>query len=193
MNPYLRQTDIVDYQTSSVARLAAELNGDGAPDGLIGRTFDWVKDRVVHSADCDDDRVTCSASEVLAARVGTCFAKSHLLVALLRANGVQAGFCYQRLATDLPGVICLHGLAAVWSAGDRWYRIDPRGGAQGARARYAPPEEHLVYEATALGEYDLAGVFAEPLAHVVTALRTSTSMRALRLALPDVIPPVDWS
>ncbi|OIQ85619.1 transglutaminase-like superfamily protein [mine drainage metagenome] len=192
MNPYLSASAVVDYLDPAVEQLASDLRGDGALTGVIGRTFDWVKDQVRHSADCDDDRVTCCASEVLAARVGLCYAKSHLLVALLRANGVQAGFCYQRLATEVSGCFCLHGLAAVWISGARWCRIDPRGGERGAGARFAPPEERLVYDPTALGEYDVDGVYAEPLAHVVAALRSSPSMRGLMGALPDVIPAAEW-
>ncbi|WP_338430147.1 transglutaminase domain-containing protein [Synechococcus elongatus] len=33
-------------------------------------------------------------------RTGYCYAKSHLLVALLRACSIPAGFCYQRLSFD---------------------------------------------------------------------------------------------
>jgi len=44
---------------------------------------------------CQRDVVTCSASEVLREGTGICFAKSHLLAALLRAVGIPAGLCYQ--------------------------------------------------------------------------------------------------
>lgn len=189
MNPYLASSSVVDYENPSVAALVAELCGIEPREGYAERCFLWVRDEVRHSADCDDDRVTCSASEVLAVRVGLCYAKSHLLAALLRAGGVQAGFCYQRLATDVPGVFCLHGLVAVWLAGQRWYRLDPRGGERGKKARFSPPEEQLVYDLVAPGEFDVAGVFAEPLEHVAAALRTSTSLRTLMRALPDVAPP----
>jgi transglutaminase-like putative cysteine protease len=63
--------------------------------------------------------VTCSASEALAAGTGYCFAKSHLLAAVLRANGIPAALCYQRLALDESAEesqrrFSLHGLNAVY-------------------------------------------------------------------------------
>jgi len=36
--------------------------------------------------------VTCKASDVLIYGTGYCYAKSHLLAALLRANAIPAGF-----------------------------------------------------------------------------------------------------
>lgn len=54
------------------------------------------------------------ASEVLLEGTGFCYAKCQLLVAMLRANGIPAGFCYQRLMRDDTGTtFVLHGLAAV--------------------------------------------------------------------------------
>src|SRR5437867_9797512 len=100
----------------------------------------------------------CAASEVLRARTGFCYAKSHLLVALLRANGVPAGLCYQRLALDETGsAFCLHGLAAVWLPAVGWYRIDPRGNKPGVDAQLAPPVERLAFAARLPGEYLFPG------------------------------------
>ena len=47
------------------------------------RTFTWVRDEIQHSVDFRRDEVTCRASDVLAARTGFCYSKSHLLAALL--------------------------------------------------------------------------------------------------------------
>lgn len=60
--------------------------------------IDFVRDQIRHSADYRPNPVTCKASEVLRHGTGYCYAKSHLLAALLRANGVPAGLCYQRLS-----------------------------------------------------------------------------------------------
>ena len=77
--------------------------------------------------------VTCRASDVLKYRTGYCFAKSHLLAALLRANQIPAGLCYQRLTIDHPPVQgsidtnpphTLHGLNAVLLPEFGWYRMD---------------------------------------------------------------------
>lgn len=63
----------------------------------IDIAFRFVRDEVLHSWDIQSKRVTCDASDVLAAKEGICYAKSHLLAALLRSQDIPAGFCYQRL------------------------------------------------------------------------------------------------
>ena len=86
------------------------------------------RDEIQHCMDFRRLEVTCRASEVLEAGTGFCYAKSHLLAALLRANSIPAGFCYQRLSID--GVwppFSLHGFNAVWLPDFGWYRIDARG------------------------------------------------------------------
>lgn len=99
--------------------------------------------------------VTCRASDVLKYRTGYCFAKSHLLAALLRANQIPAGFCYQRLTMDDPpaqeqndrNLRCtLHGLNAVFLPGIGWYRVDSRGNREGVDARFTSPQEQLAFE-----------------------------------------------
>jgi len=65
---------------------------------------------------------------VLKYKTGYCYAKSHLLAALLRANNIPAGLCYQRLTIEndmLP--YCLPALNAVYLPKYGWYRIDARG------------------------------------------------------------------
>ena len=46
------------------------------------------------------------------AKEGICYAKSHLLAAILRANLFPTGFCYQRLVLDdkTDSRFVLHGL-----------------------------------------------------------------------------------
>lgn len=188
MSAFLASSAIVDFDHPSVSALAREIQRRGSADTFAERCFEWVRDEVTHSADTDRDVVSCRASEVLETRVGLCYAKSHLLVALLRAGGVPAGFSYQRLALDEPGKFCLHGIVSVDLPGGGWYRVDPRGGKKGAHARFSPPDEQLVYTRLGLGEYDGTAVHPEPLAIVVTALQRETSMRELMSRLPDIDP-----
>ncbi len=63
---------------------------------IAHRCFEFVRDEVRHSWDFKENPVTCHASEVLRHRTGYCYAKTHLLAALLRANRIPAGLCYQR-------------------------------------------------------------------------------------------------
>ena len=87
MDKYLRPTDVIDYNHPEVQDLARTL-GDGISEQttIAKRCFEWVRDEVKHSGDFKMNPTTCAASEVLRYKTGWCFAKSHLLTALLRAN-----------------------------------------------------------------------------------------------------------
>lgn len=97
-NEYLEKTKYVDYDEPGVKSLAVRLKND-SPDelSLIRNTYYFVRDEIKHSWDAKDRHVTVSASDTLREGVGICWAKANLLAALLRANGIPAGFSYQRL------------------------------------------------------------------------------------------------
>lgn len=200
MNPFLVSTDIIDADHGAVRRRARDLAA-GAEDAteIARRCFEFVRDEIKHTQDYALNPVTCSASEVLNAATGFCYAKSHLLAALLRANGIPAGLCYQRLSLDETGTRhCLHGLVAVWLEGIGWYRIDPRGNRAGVDAEFQPPVERLAFRLTLPGELDLPEVWAEPLPVVVSRLKQYSDAASLSRHLPDVVtwahkPPVTSS
>jgi transglutaminase-like putative cysteine protease len=147
-----------------------------------------VRDEVRHSHDYGLNPVTCRASDVLRHRTGYCYAKSHLLAALLRANGIPAGLCYQRLSLGEDGEgnrFCLHGLNAVLLPDAGWYRIDPRGNRPGIDAQFTPPVERLAFAARSPGEADLTRVYPDPLPVVIEALQTYRTWDALWDHLPD--------
>ncbi|MCA9127633.1 MAG: transglutaminase family protein, partial [Planctomycetales bacterium] len=186
MQRFLRSTSIIDYQDADVRALAAELVSDSEPQTVASRCFEWVRDNIRHSLDHNDDRVTISASEVLRHGTGLCYAKSHLLAALLRANGIPCGLVYQRLAVDETGnSFCLHGLNAVWLPDHAWYRIDPRGNREGITTSFDPPRECLAFATSLLGEGLINEIFADPLSVVVDALTRCATMAELCTALPD--------
>lgn len=185
LNRYLQATEIVDFHAPDVRMLAESLRGSDPLD-TARSCFEWVRDEVRHSLDHGDEKVTLKASDVLRERTGLCYAKSHLLAALLRANGVPCGFVYQRLALDDAGtVFCLHGLNAVWLPECRWYRVDPRGNRPGITTRFDPPHQCLAFETTLSGEGISECVLEEPLPVVVDALGRYSSIRDLSLHLPD--------
>ncbi len=140
-----------------------------------------------HSHDFALPVVTCRASDVLRERAGYCYAKSHLLAALLRVNGIPAGLCYQRLKRDGDGSrYSLHGLNAVYLPAFGWYRVDPRGNKPGVDAQFTPPVEKLAWPATLPGEADLPEIWAEPLPVVVEALMSYPTADLVWEHLPDV-------
>ena len=150
------------------------------------RCFEFVRDEIKHSGDYKLNPVTCKATDVLKHGTGYCYAKSHLLAALLRANKIPAGLCYQRLTvTDVPP-FCLHGLNAVFLEGIGWYRIDARGNKKGVSAMFSPPEEKLAFPIRTPGEADLPEVWAEPLPVIVRALTQRKSVHDVAVNLPDI-------
>jgi transglutaminase-like putative cysteine protease len=188
---YLASTEVVDWEHPAVRQMAAELAANDCETIAVARRcFEWVRDEIQHTMDFQHAEVTCSASDVLQIRTGFCYAKSHLLAALLRANDIPAGFCYQRLTFDGVGApYSLHGLNAVWLERYGWYRIDARGNKVGVSAQFSPPTEQLAFAIQVPGECDLPGVFAEPRAEVVEALQRYDQVDALVANLPDCAFP----
>jgi len=186
MNGYLAPSPIIDFDHPEVAALARRLAA-ATPLETARRCFIWVRDEVRHSVDAGLSVVTCSASETLAERSGFCYAKSHLLAALLRANGIPAGFCYQRLRHD-DTKFCLHGLNAVHLPDFGWYRLDARGNKPGVAAGFTPPRESLAFAIAEPGEYTLPEIYAEPLPQVLAALRGYGSVAEVNRHLPDLPP-----
>lgn len=187
MNQYLASTEYIDWNHTEIIKQAEKLaNGASDSQEVIRRCFEFVRDEIKHSWDYKLNPVTCKASDVLKHGTGYCYAKSHLLAALLRANNIPTGLCYQRLTiTDVPP-FCLHGLNAVYLENSGWYRIDARGNKEGVTAEYCPPIEKLAYPIVTPGEADLPEIWAEPLSVVTERLLKSTTYQEVADNLPDI-------
>lgn len=186
MDEYLKATTIIDWDNPAVLALARQLQG-ATVEETAKNCYEWVRDNIKHSVDYKMNPVTCSASQALAAGTGYCFAKSHLLAALLRANDIPAGLCYQRLSIDDIGApYTLHGFNAVYLPEYGWYRIDPRGNKATVNAQFTPPVEQLAFKLVIEGEADLPEIFADPLPEVVACLQTYPTYDAVLANLPDV-------
>ena len=109
MQAYLASSQYIDWQHPHILVQAQALAARRTTAEAIAKAcFEFVRDHIKHSWDYRLNPVTCKASEVLQHGTGYCYAKSHLLAALLRTNGIPAGLCYQRLTiTDQPP-FCLH-------------------------------------------------------------------------------------
>ena len=174
MQQYLEETDIIDYSNKEVHTLAMTLAKGCTTDTQIAKKcYEWVRDNINHSGDYKDDITTYKASDVLKHKTGWCYAKSHLLAAVLRANGIPTGFTYQRLSCSeyKKDIYCLHGLNYIYLKEFSWYRVDVRGNKEGVDAQFNPPHEQLAFE---LGEheFDLLDNLAEPMGEVIYALKT---------------------
>jgi transglutaminase-like putative cysteine protease len=106
----------------------------------------------------------------------------------LRANGIPAGLCYQRLSVGDSGdaPYCLHGLNAVYLKAHGWYRIDARGNKDGVNAQFSPPQEQLAFPIRSKNERDLPEIWAEPLDIIIKVLENYETYDQVLDNLPDV-------
>lgn len=188
MEMYLEATEYIDWQQPDVLKKAQNLAYGLLTDEEVAKAcFEFVRDEIKHSWDYQMNPVTCKASDVLFHGTGYCYAKSHLLAALLRANKIPAGLCYQRLtiSNDEPP-FCLHGLNAVYLKQHGWYRIDPRGNKEGVDAQFIPPLEQLAFPILSEGEADLPEIWSEPLTAVVGVLKRYSDFLDVANNLPDI-------
>lgn len=188
MKDYLASTEYIDWKEPSVQAKAEALSqGLQAQESIAKVCFEYVRDEIKHSNDYQLNPVTCKASDALKYKTGYCYAKSHLLAALLRANGIPAGLSYQRLTIDNDQPpFCLHSLNAVYLPEVGWYRIDARGNKEGVDTQFTPPIEKLAYPIMVEGEADLPGIYAEPLEEVVSVLTQSSSYDEVANKLSDM-------
>lgn len=185
---YFESSAYIDWKHPAVFTRAAQIATGCLSDEVVARRcFEFVRDCIEHSWDFKKNPVTCRASEVLIHGTGWCYAKSHLLAALLRANGIPAGLCYQRLTVETGGLRhCLHGLNGVYLRRYGWYRIDARGNKPGVSADFCPPVEKLAFPVTGDWERDFPEIWAEPLPLVTRVLTRSKTAEEVYENLPDI-------
>ncbi len=167
LQQYLTSSDVINFTDNTIVNLAEDLYSKSKNTiDYIKNAYEYVRDQISHSADINHDKITCSASEVLAAGHGICFAKLHLLTSLLRYQSILAGFCYQKLILDeeTAPVLIYHGLNGVYlSEYNKWIRLDARGNKEGVNAQFSVEEEQLAFPIrTELGEEDNLVVYPDP-------------------------------
>lgn len=187
---YLKPGKYIDFENEQVARKARELAVPGDEAETARRAYRFVRDEIRHSWDVQDRRVTARASEALREGVGICWAKANLLAALLRANHIPCGICYQRLTLgDTPDTgYCVHALNAVYLQG-RWVRLDARGNKPGIQAEFSLDGERLAFSVRPeFDEVDCPDIYAQPLPVTMEVLEANTDTLYMYLhALPGEI------
>ncbi|MFD9483410.1 transglutaminase family protein [Streptomyces sp. NPDC059991] len=187
LSAYLVSDEVIDHEHPLVGDLAAKL-ATVAPDAYSYAkvAFEFVRDTIPHSQDAGDLRVTWRASDVLERRTGICYAKSHAYAALLRAEGIPAALCYQRLADDDGSNPVLHGLVALKLPGERgWARQDVRGNKPGVDAQFSLGEERLAWKVRPeFSEMDYPVLYDVPHPVVLAALKAAPDRPHLWRTLP---------
>ena len=188
MDKYLQKSEYIDWDAPEILKQASLLSFDCDTDEAIARKcFEFVRDSIRHSWDYKQNPVTCRASDVLMHRTGYCYAKSHLLAALLRANRIPAGLCYQRLSVTGNGSpYSLHGFNAIFLKAFGWYRVDARGNRSDIFAEFHPPVVKLAFSCTDSNEREFPEIWADPLPEVISVLTRSNTYIQVYENLPDV-------
>ena len=186
---YIKEDEIIDYSNEMIGKLAEELyEQSGNETEYIRAAYEYVRDHISHSADINEDIITCSASEVLKEGHGICFAKSHLLAALLRYKAIPTGFCYQKLILDdeTAPVLIYHGLNGVYMKEyEKWIRLDARGNKEGVDAQFSPDKEQLAFPIRPeMGEKDDFTVYPNPDVNVLEKMRRNKTRTNLWDDLP---------
>ena len=126
---------------------------------------------------------------MLKAGHGICFAKSHLLAALLRCKSVPSGFCYQKIILDdeTAPVLVYHGLNGVYiKEYKKWIRLDARGNKNGVNAQFSVETKQLAFPIRPkMGEEDNLMVYPDPDIKIVEKLRTIKTRTELWDNLPN--------
>ena len=190
IDEYLKEDNVINYGNENIMQLADALyQGASNEVEYIKKAYEYVRDSISHSADINEDILTCSASEVLEEKHGICFAKSHLLAALLRYKSIPTGFCYQKLFLDdeTAPVLVYHGFNGVYiNEYKKWIRLDARGNKEGVNAQFSLEKEQLAFHIrTEKGEEDGLIIYPNPNKNVLEQMKKYKTRTELWIDLPN--------
>lgn len=183
LDAYLEPSPLIDFEHMAIQDYLASQNAGRSETEIVRETFEFARDQIAHSGDIGSQRVTAKASDVLHYREGICYAKSHLLAALLRGQGIPAGICYEKLTLgDTPETgHCIHALNTVYLASlQKWTRLDSRGNKPGVDAQFSTGGERLAFPVRPeYGECDYWLNYAEPHPKIVDTLTSNSDCRQM--------------
>lgn len=184
---FLAVAPLIDFDDPTIGELVEERLTGLDPIDLARAAFHFVRDEVAHSWDIQSPRIARSATDALRYREGICYAKSHLLAALLRRSGIPAGICYQRLVGVSDNHV-IHALNTVYLEPlDKWIRLDARGNKPEVNAQFSIDTEQLAWPVRPeYGEIDYLANYPEPDPVIVETLLTNTdTLEMYRNGLPS--------
>ena len=184
LDDYLEEIPpIIEFSTPKVKETIAAIEAQAdSPRERAKLAFEFARDEISHSFDTNSEVITVGAEDAIAKKEGICFAKSHVLAALLRGMNIPAGFCYQRVLRKgtVDSGYALHGLNAVYLDDVGWFRVDPRGNKPGVDSQFSTDEEKLAYPIREeLGEFDYPNVLTSPLPSVISAMHETKDCHTL--------------
>ena len=190
MQKFLQATEYVDYNSEIIQKKVLELFNENMSDIEKVRTaYEFVRDEIPHSFDCNAKVITAKASDVLKYKTGICHAKANLLAGLLRSQGIPTGFCFQHitLSNDDSMGYCVHAFNAVF-VDNKWIKLDARGNKPGVDAQFSMDEPVLAYPNRAeYDEYFWKGIYAYSHMSTMKMLEKAETMQDILENIPDTI------
>ena len=187
---FLLATDIVDFQHLAIQDKTQQLFTAGMNDvEKASVAYQFVRDEIPHSFDCNAQVITARASDVLIHQTGICHAKANLLAALLRSQEIPTGFCFQHItmADDDSLGYCVHAYNAVFIE-NNWFRLDARGNKPGVKAQFSLNEPILAFQnRPEYDEYDWPGIFANPHRDTMLMLKKARSLQNIFDNIPATL------
>lgn len=190
MHTFLQESHYIDFSAPIIIAKAQTLFSGIADEREKARiAYEFVRDEIPHSFDCNATVITAKASDVLLHGTGICHAKANLLAALLRSQKIPSGFCFQRLTrgVDATQGYLIHAYNAVW-LDEHWVKLDARGNTNGKNAQFSLGEPQLAFPCRPeYQEYFLPGIYADPHAETMSVLEQAKSLRDVLENLPDMV------
>lgn len=190
MEKFLRKSVYLDYDAPLILQKTQELFTPNMTNvEKVKAAYEFVRDEILHSFDCNASVITAKASDVLKFKTGICHAKANLLAALLRSQGIPAGFCFQHitLLDDDSMGYCVHAYSAVYLEG-HWIKLDARGNKTGVTAQFSLGEPMLAFpNRPQYDEYFWNGIYADPQPEAMAMLENAKSLQDILKNIPDCL------
>lgn len=193
MEKFLQEDQYIDYSSETIKNKVKELfSSDMTEIKKTKVAYEFVRDEIPHSFDCNAKIIVARASDVLLNKTGICHAKANLLAALLRSQGIPTGFCFQHitLAQDDSLDYCVHAYNAVF-INNKWIKLDARGNKQGVYAQFSTDEPILAFQnRKEYDEYFFDGIFANPHKATMLMLEKAESLQDIMDNIPDCVSEI---
>lgn len=190
LDKFLQASEYIDYNSKLIQKKAAKLFSSNMTEiEKVKTAYEFVRDKIPHSFDCNAETITAKASDVLKYKTGICHAKANLLAALLRSQGIPTGFCFQHitLMDDDSQGYCVHCYNAVF-LNDKWIKLDARGNKQGVNAQFSLDEPILAFpNRKEYDEYFWEGIYASPHTPTMEMLEKATSIQDIMDNILDTV------
>jgi len=185
---FLLKTGLIDFCHPEMIKKSFQLFKPMMSDVEKAKVaYEFVRDEIPHSFDCNARVITARASDVLIHQTGICQAKANLLAALLRSQNIPTGFCFQHttLADDDSLGYCVHAYNAVFLE-DHWIRLDARGNKPGVHAQFSLEKPVLAFSnRPEYDEYHWPGIYANPHRDTMLILKKAGSLQDVLDHLPE--------